>query len=149
MWLAWALIYTLALTVITALAANARGRDPGLWALLGFLFGIFALIAVLVIGRPADELDFESDSERSSPPCANTDETKQCPDCAEMIKTQARVCRFCGKRFEDLPTTETSKPDSNSATTASADSSGFYRCPKCRYPNSADESYCQSCGAIL
>jgi uncharacterized protein UPF0547 len=26
--------------------------------------------------------------------------TKVCPDCAERVKAAARVCRFCGYRFE-------------------------------------------------
>ena len=25
---------------------------------------------------------------------------KQCPDCAEMVKDDARVCRFCGYDFK-------------------------------------------------
>lgn len=29
-----------------------------------------------------------------------SDETKTCPDCAETIKAAAKVCRFCGHRFE-------------------------------------------------
>ena len=28
------------------------------------------------------------------------DEYKRCPDCAEMVRAQARRCRFCGYRFE-------------------------------------------------
>jgi hypothetical protein len=34
-------------------------------------------------------------------------ETKTCPDCAETIKAAAKVCRFCGHRFEPRPTTST------------------------------------------
>jgi hypothetical protein len=29
--------------------------------------------------------------------------TKACPDCAETVKLAARVCRFCGYRFEAIP----------------------------------------------
>jgi hypothetical protein len=28
------------------------------------------------------------------------DEFKTCPDCAETVRAQARVCRFCGYRFD-------------------------------------------------
>lgn len=39
----------LAFGVITALAAQARGRSFIGWLLLGCIFGVFALIAVLVM----------------------------------------------------------------------------------------------------
>jgi Uncharacterised protein family UPF0547 len=32
-------------------------------------------------------------------------DTKQCPDCAEPVKAEARVCRFCGYRFDNTPNT--------------------------------------------
>jgi hypothetical protein len=28
---------------------------------------------------------------------------KRCPECAEFVKQEARVCRFCGRRFSDAP----------------------------------------------
>ncbi|ETD85801.1 hypothetical protein U703_01985 [Rhodobacter capsulatus YW1] len=42
--------------IVTALAANARGRDPLAWAGIGFIGGVFALIAVLVM-EPLNEGD--------------------------------------------------------------------------------------------
>ncbi len=44
--------------IVTALAANARGRNPVVWFVLGCGGGIFGLIAVLVMenlkGQPRD-----------------------------------------------------------------------------------------------
>ena len=42
-------LFILFFALVTALAANARGRSAFLWFLLGFLFGPIALIAVLVM----------------------------------------------------------------------------------------------------
>lgn len=39
----------LAFAVVTALAANARGRSAVAWFFIGLIFGIFALVAVLVM----------------------------------------------------------------------------------------------------
>ena len=30
----------------------------------------------------------------------NLDETKECPMCAESVKIKAKICRFCGYKFE-------------------------------------------------
>jgi Domain of unknown function (DUF4328)/Uncharacterised protein family UPF0547/Protein of unknown function (DUF2510) len=35
---------------------------------------------------------------------APPEDTKTCPDCAEQVKVAARVCRYCGYRFEPPPT---------------------------------------------
>jgi hypothetical protein len=50
----WIFIW-LAFGVVTALAAGARGHSAVLWGVLGCIFGVFALLAVLVIkpGRGA------------------------------------------------------------------------------------------------
>ncbi len=32
-------------------------------------------------------------------------EEKRCPDCAELVLAQARVCRYCGYRFASVPAT--------------------------------------------
>lgn len=43
------LIYGAGFGIVTALAAGARGRNPFGWFAIGFLTGIFGLIAVLVM----------------------------------------------------------------------------------------------------
>jgi hypothetical protein len=43
------LIIWAAFGVVTALAANSRGRSPVAWFFIGLIGGIFGLIAVLVM----------------------------------------------------------------------------------------------------
>lgn len=42
-----------AFAVVTALAASSRGRNPVVWLAIGAVFGVFGLIAVLVMGPPS------------------------------------------------------------------------------------------------
>jgi len=53
------------LAPLTAIVANRRGRGTRLWAVVGFLFGLWAFIAVLLIGkpRPATPDEFPSTSD--------------------------------------------------------------------------------------
>lgn len=45
----WFLIMWAGFAVVTGLAASARGRSGIGWAAIGLIFGVFALIAVLVM----------------------------------------------------------------------------------------------------
>jgi predicted amidophosphoribosyltransferase len=51
-------------------------------------FGIFALLAAL--GVPS----VKKDPDRPTP---NTH--VKCPDCAELVRMEAKVCKHCGKRL--------------------------------------------------
>ncbi len=33
-------------------------------------------------------------------------ENKECPACAERVKAKAKICRYCGYEFEQLPSKE-------------------------------------------
>jgi len=50
--LATSLAVDASLAPLTAIVANRRGRATMLWAIVGFLFGLWAFIVVLLIGRP-------------------------------------------------------------------------------------------------
>ncbi len=50
--LATSLAIDASLAPLTAIVANRRGRATRLWAIIGFLFGLWAFITVLLIGKP-------------------------------------------------------------------------------------------------
>ncbi len=68
--------------VMAALVAGEKGRNPLLWFLTGFLIGPFSLIVAVL--RPR----------------AVAGRFAECPACLEIVRDQARVCRFCGTAFE-------------------------------------------------
>ncbi len=64
--LATSLAVDASLAPLTAIVANRRGRATRLWAIIGFLFGLWAFIVVLLIGKPkprtTDEFPTTSDA---------------------------------------------------------------------------------------
>jgi ribosomal protein L37AE/L43A len=63
------------------------------------------------------------DVKPSSPPASASAPEKQCPFCAETIKREARVCRFCGYNLETGQPGQASHPKSISPPTVKAESS--------------------------
>lgn len=84
-------VLLLFLALIPAFIAKNKGRSFGAWYVYGVLLFIVALIHSLLISkRPINKSELELREEG----------LKKCPYCAEYIKTEAKVCRFCGKDLE-------------------------------------------------
>ena len=77
------------LSILCGFLASGNGRSGvGYFFLSLLLSPLIGFIAVLIAGEDKEELENTKIASR---------ESKKCPDCAESIKFEAKVCRYCGK----------------------------------------------------
>lgn len=64
---------------VAAAIAGQKGRGELRWFLVGFFFNLIGLLVLFL------------------PPVPKAGILRKCPRCAEVIKAEATVCRFCGR----------------------------------------------------
>jgi hypothetical protein len=103
--------YGICFGLLCSWLAAEKGRDHGNWFMMGFLFGLLALLALgfapsLKVGSSPNSSDRQSSplpssTTEQSQSASSVEDVKQCPYCVEMIKLRAKKCRFCGTEFTD------------------------------------------------
>jgi len=80
------------LSLIAAVIADRKGRSGVWFFFLSLVFSpLIGIIAALIAKPDADEVDRQA---------VLSGRSRKCPYCAELVKADAVVCRFCGR---DLP----------------------------------------------
>ena len=86
---------------VTAKIAESKGRPFGTWLIYGFICFPLAIL-YLTVSKPSDETLVDSG------------EYRKCPFCAKVVRSEAKVCRYCDKELPDVVVEEYAPDDNDS-----------------------------------
>ena len=101
-----AVVIWVVLSILAGVIAGRKGRNAfGFFALSLLLSPLVGLIAALVAAEDIDHVEAAA---------LDSGQQKRCPYCAELIKRQAIVCRYCSR---DIDSEETDSEETDHAET--------------------------------
>jgi hypothetical protein len=77
------------------------------------------------------------------------EDMKKCPECAEIIKEEARVCRFCGYEFYKPDLSEDNPYTKNNIDIDEEEKIKKMKCPQCDFENEEGSKFCKKCNVLL
>jgi hypothetical protein len=94
----------LVLSILVGVLASNRGRSGLLYFFFSVLLSpLIGLVLVLIAGENKKEIENKR---------MTSGEEIKCPFCVELIKSDAKVCKHCGRDLPEKPATN--KADSSS-----------------------------------
>ncbi len=152
--------------VIPGWIAQSKGRSFAAWWIFGSLLFIVALPMAIALKPETDAPGFTKPGQILDTARAQAGSGRRCPFCAEFIRPEALVCRFCGRDLPEaglerapaatsvVPSMDESavpKTDGPSArvdaatpaATANPDSS----VARCGHPKREGHKFCTTCGS--
>jgi hypothetical protein len=92
------LVIWIIVAIVGAIVAGNKGRSAVGWFFLCLLLTPLAILVLLAL--PTLKLPEPQPVRVVAEP---EDATKTCPQCAEVIKAAAKICRFCRHEFSTNP----------------------------------------------
>jgi predicted RNA-binding Zn-ribbon protein involved in translation (DUF1610 family) len=133
------ILFWIGFCAIPAIIASNKGRSAAGW-FFGSLFisPLLGAIIVACLHPLTGELEQRA---------VSSGEMRKCPHCAELVKAEAKICRYCQrelpvafpslfadsgpKPMQDLSSVPDICPSCN-GTILTIEAGKFYRCPKCQ-----------------
>ena len=84
------LVFWIGAGIVAGNLAKNRGHSMGAWVALGILCPVIFIPAAYFLKAKPDAL-------------MSMGVSQKCPHCAEFIKADARVCRYCGRDIVATP----------------------------------------------
>ncbi len=84
--------------VVTAAVASSKGRSVFVWLVLAAIFSLLALIVVAVLPS------LKAQAITAGGEIATPDTHVRCPDCKELVRADAVVCKHCHSKLIPQPT---------------------------------------------